>query len=51
MFILLKLLKNQKKYHLFDEWQLNYDEFVKNFPNSEFNTHLQDMKIGIYNIV
>ena len=31
--------------------RFNYDEFVKNFPNSEFNTHLQDMKIGIYNIV
>ena len=43
--------KITKKYHLFNEWQLNYDEFVKNFPNSEFITHLQDMKIGIYNIV
>ena len=43
--------KITKKHHLFNEWQLNYDEFVKNFPNSEFITHLQDMKIGIYNIV
>ena len=51
MLVKFKQIRSQKKYHLFDEWQLNYHEFVKNFPNSEFNTHLQDMKIGIYNIV
>ena len=51
MLVKFKQIRSQKKYHLFNEWQLNYDEFLKNFPNSEFNTHLQDMKIGIYNIV
>jgi len=51
MLVKFKQIRSQKKYHLFNEWQLNYDEFVKNFPNSEFITHLQDMKIGIYNIV
>ena len=51
MIVKFKQIRSQKKYNLFDEWQLNYDEFVKNFPNSEFNTHLQNMKIGIYNIV
>jgi len=51
MLVKFKQIRSQKKYHLFNEWQLNYDKFVKNFPNSEFNTHLQDMKIGIYNIV
>jgi hypothetical protein len=51
MLVKFKQIRSQKKYHLFNKWQLNYDEFVKNFPNSEFNTHLQDMKVGIYNIV
>ena len=27
------------------------NNFLRNFPNSEFSTHLQDMKIGIYNTV
>jgi len=51
MLVKFKQIRSQKNYNLFGEWQLNYDEFLKNFPNSEFNTHLQDMKIGIYNIV
>ena len=51
MLVKFKQIRSQKKYYLFDEWHLNYDEFLRNFPNSEFNSHLQDMKIGIYNIV
>ena len=51
MLIKFKQIRSQKKYYLFDEWQQNYDEFLRNFPNSEFNSHLQDMKIGIYNTV
>ena len=51
MLVKFKQIRSQKKHYLFDEWQQNYDEFLKNFPNSEFNSHLQDMKIGIYNTV
>ena len=51
MLVKFKQIRSQQKHHLFDEWQLNHDEFLINFPNSEFNAHLQYMKIGIYNAV
>ncbi len=45
-----KNIRLRKTVPLIDDWLKNYKNFLKNFPQSEFNNHLKNIAFGIHKL-